>query len=62
MREPTMSIEPIGGRPAPRCYRRARTMPRVESREQIDTSTVLMALTLVTAVAVFLLFSRGPLL
>lgn len=57
-----MSIEPIGGRTAPRCYRRARTMPRVESRHQIDTSTVLMALTLITAVAVFMFVYRGPLL
>jgi hypothetical protein len=56
-----MSIEPIGGRPAPRCYRRARTTLRVERRDQIDTSTVLMALTLITAVAVFLLVYRGPL-
>jgi hypothetical protein len=37
-------------------------MPRVESRHQIDTSTVLMALTLITAVAVFMFVYRGPLL
>lgn len=57
-----MSIEPIAVRPAPRCYRRPSTITRIQSRAQIDVSIVLMALTLITAVAVFLLTYRGPFL
>jgi hypothetical protein len=57
-----MSIEPIDERRAPRCYCRPSASIAVQSRPQVDGSVVLLALGLVTAIAVFLLTYRGALL
>jgi hypothetical protein len=57
-----MSIEPMGQRRAPRCYRRPNARTLVQSRPQVDSSVVLLALSLVTAIAVFLVTYRGVLL
>jgi hypothetical protein len=60
--ESAMSIEPIGERPAPRCYHRPSAKTAVQSRVQMDGSAVLLALSLATAITAFLLGYRGSLL
>ena len=57
-----MSINPNCERPAPLCYRRRGATTAAQSRSQIDGSAVLLALSVVTAIVVFLLAYRGPLL
>ena len=57
-----MSVEPFYGRRAPRCYRRSRPSISVESRFQVEGSAVLLALSILTAITVFLLALRGSLL
>jgi hypothetical protein len=57
-----VSLEPFYERRAPRCYRRPRTNTAVERRFQDEGSAVLFALSLLTAITVFVLFFRGSLL
>lgn len=62
MRRQPLSIEPIGERPAPRCYRRPSATAAIKSRTQINGSAVFLALSLATAITVFLLAYRGSVL
>jgi hypothetical protein len=58
----TVSAEPFYERRAPSCYRRPSARTAMQSRSQVDGNVVLLALSLVTAIAVFLLTYRSELL
>jgi hypothetical protein len=57
-----MSIEPIGERSASRCYCRPKAIAAARTQTPIEGSTVVLVLSLISAIIVFLLAYRGSVL